>query len=77
VLLNPRLLRRATINRPHPFGKGRGGGGFVLASEGTAAVLIEPTSLSRGEGLVYGLLCEVGGDLWWGGRRWWWKDERE
>ena len=40
-------------------------------------VLIEPTSLNRGEGLIAGLLGEVGGELCWGGRRWWWKDEIE
>jgi hypothetical protein len=49
------------ISRPHPFGKGRGGCTCDLASEGVEAVLNEPTSLNRGEGLVSGLMGEVGG----------------
>ena len=53
VFLPPRFLRRASISRPHPFGKGRGGCSGVLASEG-AEVLREPTSLNRGEGLISG-----------------------
>jgi len=48
-------------SRPHPFRKGRGGCACVLASEGDEAVLIEPTSLNRGEGLVARLAGEVGG----------------
>jgi hypothetical protein len=47
-------------NRPHPFGKGRGCA-CALTSEGAGAVLIEPTSLTRGEGLVARLAGEVGG----------------
>ena len=49
------------MSRPHPFGKGRGGCTCDLASEGVEAVLNEPTSLNRGEGLVAGLTGEVGG----------------
>ena len=30
---SPRFLRRARIRRPFPFGKGRGGCGYILASE--------------------------------------------
>jgi hypothetical protein len=60
-VLPPRILRRARLSRPHPFGKGRGGWGCILASEGAEAVLKEPTSLNRGEGLVAGLTGEVGG----------------
>ena len=48
-------------SRPHPFGKGRGGCGSILACEGARAMLTEPTSLNRGEGLVTGLTGEVGG----------------
>jgi len=33
----------------------------TLASEGAEVVLMEPTSLNRGEGLVAVLTCEVGG----------------
>jgi hypothetical protein len=51
---------RTSINRPHPFGKGRGGYSSSLASEGAMAVSIEPTSLERGEGLVGGSTCDVG-----------------
>jgi hypothetical protein len=61
VFLPPWILRRASLSRPHPYGKGRGGGGRILASEGAAAVLREPTSLNRGEGLISGLTGEVGG----------------
>ena len=50
-----------SLSRPHPFGKGRGGCTGDLASEGVKAVLNEPTSLNRGEGLVAGLTGEVGG----------------
>ena len=32
-------------------------------------LVVEPTSLSRGEGLVSGLLRVVAGELWW--RGWW------
>jgi hypothetical protein len=42
-------------SRPHPFGKGRGGSSSNLACEGAGAMLTEPTSLNRGEGLVTGL----------------------
>ena len=31
----PKFLRRVRISHPHPFGKGRGDSGFVLASEVT------------------------------------------
>ena len=48
-------------SRPHPFGKGRGSWGCILACEGAKAVLQEPTSLNRGEGLVARSTCEVGG----------------
>ena len=50
-----------SLSHPHPFGKGRGGCTSDLASEGVKAVLNEPTSLNRGEGLVAGLTGEVGG----------------
>jgi len=40
---------------------GRGGCACALASEGAEAVLIEPTSLNRGEGLVTGFAGEFGG----------------
>jgi len=53
--LPPRILRRARLSRPHPFRKGRGGCGNILACEGAGAILTEPTSLNRGEGLVTGL----------------------
>ena len=52
--------RRASINRPHPFGKGRGGCGSILACEGVAAASIEPTSLKGGEGLTVGSIGHVG-----------------
>ena len=32
----------------------------ILASEGTKAVLTQPTSLNRGEGLIAGMMGEVG-----------------
>ena len=48
-----------------PLEKGKGGG-FILASEGAMAVLMEPTSLNREEGLAAGLLGVFLGDLWWG-----------
>ena len=33
----------------------------ILASEGTKVVLTQPTSLNRGEGLITGMMGEVGG----------------
>ncbi len=39
------------ISRPHPFGKWKGGGGCIPASEGEV-LSVEPTSLNRQEGLV-------------------------
>ena len=61
VFLPPRTLRRSRLTRPHPIGKGRGGWGCNLACEGPEAVLMKPTSLNRGEGLVYVLICDVRG----------------
>ena len=52
VLVHPQLLRRAMLRRLHPFGKGRGVSGCDLASEGADMMMVEPTSLNRGEGLV-------------------------
>ena len=39
MYLLPQSLRRANMNRPHPFGKGRGGYGYVLASEVSCVVI--------------------------------------
>jgi len=39
VYLLPQSLRRANMNCPHPFGKGRGGYGYVLASEVSCVVI--------------------------------------
>ena len=61
VFLHPRTLRRSRLACPHPFGKGRGGCTYVFTSEEPEAVLIEPTSLNRGEGLVARLTREAGG----------------
>jgi len=51
----------------------RGGGGYscILASEGAAEMVVEPTSLNRGEGLVARSMGWKGqGRRWWrGGRR--------
>ena len=49
------------LSHPHPFRKGRGGSGCILASEGAVAVEDEPTSLNRGEGLAAESTGEVGG----------------
>ena len=71
--------RRASINHPHPFGKGRGGciDGSSLASEGAVAVSMEPTSLSRGEGLTRrGSTVEVGSREGEGEGCGWWRKVR-
>jgi hypothetical protein len=71
--------RRRSINRAHPFGKGRGGCRSSLASEGAVAVSMEPTSLRRGEGLARrGSTVEVvGREREREGCGWWrWKGER-
>jgi len=79
VFLLPRIIRRARLSRPHPFGKGRGDWGCILASEGVEAVEVEPTSLNRGEGLVGDLTCVVEegeGEGEGGVERWWRRRER-
>ena len=63
VILPLQILRQARLSHPHPFGKGRGGYGCILACEGVVAMEVEPTSLDRGEGLVSGLTGEIGGGL--------------
>ena len=48
---------------PTSFEKRRGSCSSSLASEGTVVVSMEPTSLSRGEGLTWqGSAVEVGGE---------------
>jgi hypothetical protein len=46
VFIPPRILRRVTLGRPHPFEKGRGGWGCILTCEGAMMVEVEPTSLN-------------------------------
>jgi len=58
-LLPPRFLHPVRLSRPHPFGKGRGGWGFILACEGAVVVEVEPTSLNGGEGLTAESTCEI------------------
>ena len=77
VFLCPPSLRQTTISCPHPLEKGRGSWGCILACEGAVALVGEPTSPNRGEGVAVELWGVVAGDLWWGGPRWWWKDKRE
>jgi hypothetical protein len=52
---SPFLLLGSSIKRvwarPHPFGKGRGGFGRVGSAQ-TGGLVVEPTSLKRGEGLL-------------------------
>jgi len=69
---------RRNQNKPGSIPSERGGGGCgcVLASEVAAVSIVEPTSLSGGEGLIAGQLGVVVGGLWWGGRRWWLEIER-
>jgi len=50
------------LSCPHPFRKRRGGCGNILACEGAGAILTEPTSLNRGEGLMTGSPGDVGAD---------------
>ena len=45
VVLLPQFLRRAMMHSPHPFGKGRGGCGGVLASE--AVVVLKYRKVTR------------------------------
>jgi hypothetical protein len=63
-LLPPsRILHPGRLSRPHPFEKGRGGCGSILACEGAVAASIEPTSLNIGEGLAVGSIGNVGSGL--------------
>jgi len=64
-------------NRPHPFGKGRGGLGCNLACEGAEGVLKEPISLVRGEGPGAVLICGWRCRRWGRGRGWWWWWKKE
>ena len=58
--------------------KGRGGCSSSLASEGAVAVSMEPTSLSRGEGLAqWRSIVEVGGREGKGKGCGWWRKVRE
>ena len=57
------------ISRPHLFGKGRGGNGCILASEGEV-LSVEPTSLNREEGLVARWFRGLEGEWWWRRQRW-------
>jgi len=50
-----------SIETNPPTSHGRGGWGCNLACEGAEAVLMKPTSLNRGEGLVCLLICDVRG----------------
>ena len=80
VFFPPRILHRATVSRPHPFVKGRGGWGCILTCEGAEAVEVEPTSLNGGEGLVAESKGEVGVENARTGvvvERWWWTKESE
>ena len=61
VCLPPPILHPACTSCPHPYRKGRGGWGCILASEGAAMLLIEPTSLKRGERLMAEATGDVGG----------------
>ena len=70
------MEHRASINRPHPFGKGRGSCSSSLASEGAVAVCMKPTSLSRGEGLTRPTV-ELGGREGEGEGCGWWRKVRE
>jgi hypothetical protein len=64
--------------RPHPFEKGRGGWGCILACEGATTEEVEPTSLNRGEGLAAESRGDVRGERARAGvvvERWWWVKE--
>jgi hypothetical protein len=51
------------MHRPHPFGKGRGGCGGVLASEGVDARLLSPHPSVEGRG------SRLGDWVWLGSNR--------
>jgi hypothetical protein len=50
----PSFLPLSESKPPTSLWKGEGRRGCILASEGAAAILNEPTSLNRGEGLAAG-----------------------
>jgi len=78
AVMGGEMEHRASINRPHPFGKGRSSCSSSLASEGAVAVCMEPTSLSRGEGLARrGSTVELGGREGEGEGCGWWRKGRE
>ena len=61
----PRFLRRANRSRPHPFGKGRGGWGCILACEEVVALVVEPSWGGTGLGcwvgpIVFAVLSSLG-----------------
>jgi hypothetical protein len=47
----------------------RGGVGAAVRFARPGGLMVEPTSLNRGEGLMAGWLRVVAGELWW--RGWW------
>jgi hypothetical protein len=59
-----RFLRRAMMHSPHPFGKGRGGCGGVLASEAVVARFWSPHPSKEGRGSRPGSWVRLGSN--WG-----------
>ena len=60
MYLRPPFLHRASLSRPDPSGKGRGRCSGTCVPECAEALEFEPTSLKRGEGLVFGLFVVCG-----------------
>jgi len=64
VFVPPQFPRRTSMNPPISLSKGRGGSGCALAG----ALVVEPTYLNRGEGLMARSFVGLG--------EWWWRRRR-
>ena len=73
MFLAPQFLHQACL----PLWKGERQEGLawlILCMLGH--LVVGPTSLKRGEGLLTVFLHVVGWEWWWRGQQWWWWDER-
>ena len=79
IVLPPKFPPSSKNKLAHiPLERGGSSYGCILASEEAAEMLVEPTSLNRGEGLVAMLMGSVGGGEGEGeggrGEKLWWKE---
>jgi len=65
IVLPPKFPPSSKNKLPHiPLERGGGGYSCILTSEGAAEMVVEPTSLNRGEGLVARARAKVVEERW-------------